>query len=67
MYLQVSLTQHLHLQEIGETQNGLTPFIDWETVRKAYDAGPLIGISGRFQAEMIELAAKDLAHGPSHY
>lgn len=45
----------------------LTPFVDWETVRKAYEAGPLIGLSGRFQAEMIELADTDLAHGLSHH
>ena len=45
----------------------LLPFIEWETVRAGYRAGPHIGMSGRFEAELIEEADPELARGPSHY
>lgn len=45
----------------------LTPFIEYEVVQNAYKATPYIGISGSFQAEMIESANKQLANINSHY
>jgi hypothetical protein len=45
----------------------LVPFIEPFVIREAYKATPYIGVSGRFQAQMIARLAPALAKIPSHY
>jgi hypothetical protein len=45
----------------------LTPFMEWSSIKKAYEALPFIGVSGRFEAKMIQESSAYLAGAPSHY
>jgi hypothetical protein len=45
----------------------LTPFMEWSSIKKAYEALPFVGVSGRFEAEMVRECSGYLASAPSHY
>jgi asparagine synthase (glutamine-hydrolysing) len=45
----------------------LFPFAEFNNLRQAYQAGPYIGVDGKFEAAMIERLDPEIATLPSHY
>lgn len=45
----------------------LMPFVEWSVIRTGYRALRHLGLSGRFQADLIESFSPRLAGGASHY
>lgn len=45
----------------------LTPFIEWPVIRQGYRAISHLGLSGRFQADLIGRFDRQIAASPSHY